>query len=98
MRASWFIVAVYMTQGCGATPKAATTDDAVSQQRGGDHQHHSDDDGRAINGRPPLDDTPHGACAAIETMTSDEGADLVTEGSDVTYSENPPASGPHYPV
>src|SRR5215208_4047320 len=45
---------------------------------------------------PPPVDT--GSCTMTESAVSNEGWVHVAEGSTVTYRNNPPASGPHYPV
>jgi hypothetical protein len=44
---------------------------------------------------PPVDD---GSCVMTESAVPNEGWIHVAEGTPVTYRNNPPASGPHYPV
>jgi predicted small lipoprotein YifL len=44
---------------------------------------------------PPADD---GSCAMTESAVPNEGWVHVAEGTTVAYQNNPPASGPHYPV
>ena len=44
---------------------------------------------------PPADP---GTCTMTESAVANEGWAHVAEGTTVTYRNNPPASGPHYPV
>jgi hypothetical protein len=51
--------------------------------------------GGGVTSPPP---TPDPSCAMQQVAVTNEGWVHVAEGSTITYRNNPPASGPHYPV